>query len=194
MLLPLRSRRLLLRRLGVGDLEGFLTYRGDPEVARFQGWEAFSREQALAFLQRQEGQVPGVPGEWLQIGIVVQETQELVGDCALKLHAPDARQATIGITLARAFQGKGFATETLSTLFDHLFVEMRLHRVQADTDPENQASWRLLERLGMRREAHLKQSLWFKGRWADEYIYAVLREEWRAPGNSQRQVPGRNCF
>ena len=87
LLLLLRSRRLLLRRLGVGDLEGFLAYRGDPEVARFQGWEAFSREQALAFLQRQEGQVPGVPGEWLQIGIVVQETQELVGDCALKLHA-----------------------------------------------------------------------------------------------------------
>ena len=57
-------------------------------------------------------------------------------------------------------------------------LHLNLHRVTADTDPQNTRAWTLLERLGLRREAHLFQSLWFKGRWADEYLYAVLRAEW----------------
>lgn len=87
-------------------------------------------------------------------------------------------QATIGITLCRAFQGQGLATEALSALLEYLFLEANLHRVQADTDPANVPAWSLLERLGMRREAHSLQSLWFKGRWADEFFYAMLRQEW----------------
>jgi RimJ/RimL family protein N-acetyltransferase len=85
------------------------------------------------------------------------KTNEIVGDCALK-HEHDARQATIGITLARSYHGKGFATEAGSCLLDYVFVQMHLHRVVADTDPQNTPAWTLLERLGMRREGHLKQS------------------------------------
>jgi RimJ/RimL family protein N-acetyltransferase len=80
--------------------------------------------------------------------------------------------------LAQANQGQGFATEALTCLLDYLFQQKRLHRVVADTDSQNVPSWTLLERLGMRREGHLRQSLWFKGQWADEYLYAILAEEW----------------
>jgi aminoglycoside 6'-N-acetyltransferase len=119
------------------------------------------------------------PGQWLQIAIALKHTGQLVGDCALKVHAADERQATIGITLCRAFQGQGLATEALSALLDYLFLEAGLHRVQADTDPGNLRAWKLLERLGMRRETHSLQSLWFKGRWADEFVYAILWQEWQ---------------
>ena len=68
--------------------------------------------------------------------------------------------------------------EAFECLIEAAFLQLDLHRVVADTDPENTASWKLMERLGLRREGHLKQSLWFKGRWVDEYVYAVLREEW----------------
>ena len=98
----------------------------------------------------------GVPAEWVN----------------------DVRQATIGVTLARSHQGFGFATEALSSLLDYLFFQLGLHRVSANTDPQNRPAWTLFERLGLRREAHLSQSLWFKGRWADEYLYTVLREDW----------------
>ena len=102
----------------------------------------------------------------------------LVGDCGLKLHESEPRHATVGITLAREHQRRGLASEGLSCLFDHLFSKTDVRRIVGDTDPENVASWRLLERLGMRREGHLRQNLWFKGRWADSYVYAILREEW----------------
>jgi RimJ/RimL family protein N-acetyltransferase len=178
-LLPIRSQRLLLRRFEEGDVKSFHSYRNDPEVARYQGWEGCSWDEAVAFVRRQQSQEAGVPGNWLQIAITLQQTSAHIGDCALKVHLEDARQATFGVTLARAYQGQGHATEALSCLLSALFAQHKLHRVVADTDVENKACWTLLERVGLRREAHLKQSLWFKGRWADEYLYAMLREDWR---------------
>lgn len=178
-MLPLDSACLVLRRFNGGDLPAFRAYRNDPEVAKFQGWESFSLRKATDFVAQQQVQKIASPGQWLQIAIALKHTGQLVGDCALKIHAADARQATIGITLARAFQGQGLASEALSALLEYLFLEAKLHRVQADTDPANVRAWRLLERLGMRREAHCLQSLWFKGHWADEFYYAILRQEWR---------------
>lgn len=177
-MLPIHTSRLVLRHLRGPDLETFLAYRNDPAVARYQSWESFNRAEATAFIARQGLQEPARPGQWLQIAIALRETDALIGDCALKVNRDDPRQATIGITVSRPSQGQGFATEALAALLDDLFLKLQLHRVVADTDPENDASWRLLERLGMRREAHLRQSLWFKGRWTDEYLYAVLEEEW----------------
>ena len=160
------------------DLEMFMAYRNDSRIARFQGWEAITREAAVAFIEEQQSREPFLPGQWLQIAITLKPTQALIGDCAFKIHFQHARQATIGITLAQRFHGKGFALEAIATLLNYAFEELSLHRVCADTDPRNTAAWRLLERLGMRREAHLKQSLWFKGQWTDEYFYAILKPEW----------------
>ena len=175
---PLESARLVLRRMRRADIEPFMEYRNDPRIARFQGWEAITKRAAVAFLEQQQSQEPLLPGQWLQIAITLKPTQALIGDCALKIHAEDRRQATIGFTLAHRFQGSGFASEAVSVLLSYVFDELRLHRVVADTDPRNIRSWRLLERLGFRREGHLKKSLWFKGRWADEYVYAILAREW----------------
>ncbi len=177
-MLPLDLPRLVLRRFCDADVAPFLAYRNDPEVARFQGWDSISLAEATAFVTGQQTQEIASPGQWLQIAIALKQTGQLVGDCALKIHATDPRQATIGITLNRPFQRQGFATEALSALLDHLFFERHLHRVVADTDPANVPAWKLLERLGMRREAHCRQSLWFKGRWADEFFYAILHQEW----------------
>jgi RimJ/RimL family protein N-acetyltransferase len=174
----IESPRLVLRRMRATDLEMFMAYRNDARIARFQGWEALTKEAAVAFLEEQQSREPFLPGQWLQIAIMLKPTHSLLGDCALKIHFEDPRQATIGITLAHEFHGKGFAIEAATTLLNYAFEELGLHRVQADTDPQNTAAWRLLERLGMRREAHLKQSLWFKGRWTDEYFYAILKPEW----------------
>jgi ribosomal-protein-alanine N-acetyltransferase len=178
--LPITTQRLVLRRFMGKDAAAFCAYRNDPEVARYQGWEGCSEAEARVFAGKHGTQPFGAPGEWLQIAIVLKESDELIGDCAVRVHPQDVRQATIGVTFARIHHGQGFANEALSGLLDCLFGSAGLHRVVADTDPRNKASRSLLERLGMRREGHLKQSLWFKGEWADEYLYAILREEWLA--------------
>jgi RimJ/RimL family protein N-acetyltransferase len=177
-LLPLHTHRLVLRRFAESDAAAFLAYRNDPRIARYQGWEGCEPAEAAEFVQRHAVRAFGLPGEWLQIAIALKQSNQLIGDCAVRVHAPDARQATIGGTLSRPFHRQGFAVEALSCLLDCLFVGLNLHRVVADTDVENTAAWRLMEHLGFRREGHLKQSLWFKGRWADEYLYAMRREEW----------------
>jgi RimJ/RimL family protein N-acetyltransferase len=183
-LLPFSTPRLVLRRFIETDVQPFLAYRSDPTVARYQSWESCNLAEATEFIQCHQSQEAGVPGQWLQIAIACKGTDALIGDCAFKVQLHDPRQATIGVTLARQSHGQGFATEALSCLLDALFERLNMHRVVADTDVENTASWKLLERLGLRREGHLKQSLWFKGRWADEYLYAILRDDWL--GNSGR--------
>ena len=184
--LPITTARLALRRFNEKDAGAFCAYRSDPEVARYQSWEECSEREAREFVRQHETQPFGVPGEWLQIAIALKDSDEIIGDCAVRIHPQDPRLATIGFTLARRFQRQGFAAEALSGLLKYLFERVGLHRIVADTDVENVPAWRLMEQLGMRREGHLRQSLWFKGRWADEYLYAVLREEWlfrSAPGN-----------
>jgi RimJ/RimL family protein N-acetyltransferase len=180
MLFPIQTARLILRPFEDRDIDPFARYRSDPEVARYQGWEApFSRERAAQFVAEMHARIPGAPGEWYQIAIERQTDGEMIGDCAFKRLAEDPRQAEIGITLAREFQGQGYAAEAIDCLLATLFGEFDLHRVRADIDPNNLASARVLGRVGMRYEGRFVQSLWFKGGWADEDWYAILQDEWK---------------
>jgi ribosomal-protein-alanine N-acetyltransferase len=178
-MLPLESSRLRLRRFTVRDAPAFAAYRSDPAVARYQDWESCTLAEAMAFIRRQRRRVPMTPGRWTQIAITLRPTDTLIGDCGVFVHA-GSRQATVAVTLARAYQGQGYAGEALTALLNYLFCQIEVHRVQAEVDPRNRPSWALLERLGMRREGHRVASTWFKGEWADEYWYAILREEWLA--------------
>lgn len=182
----LRTRRLVLRPFEPADAPALSAYRSDPEVARFQSWEApFRVESAEAFIAGLAGGHLDTPGEWFQLAVADAATGALLGDLGQHTWADDPRQATIGVTLARAAQGHGYATEALTALLDHLLVDLGKHRVTADCDVRNTASAALLERVGMRREAHHVRSAWWKGEWTDEYVYAVLDEEWAA-----RSAPG----
>jgi RimJ/RimL family protein N-acetyltransferase len=174
----IETTRLRLRHFTDSDLPVFIAYRNDPVVAKYQSWEGISEPEASAFLQEQKEIQPGVPGQGMQIAIEFKETGVLVGDCYFTINEHDERQAEIGYTLSRAHQGQGFATEAVSCLLTYAFVTCNLHRIIAITDCENAASVALLERLGMRREGHFLQNVWFKGKWGDEYLYAILKEEW----------------
>lgn len=179
MALPVETARLFLRPFEERDLHRFVAYRSDPAVARYQGWALpYCLEQATTFLKEMQRTRPGEPGRWYQLAIQPRSLGYLVGDCAFCLSAGDAQQAEIGFTLARAHQGQGYATEAVSALLDYLFGTFGLHRVYAVCDVENGGSAGVLERVGMRREAHLIESTWFKGRWSSEYWYAILRAEW----------------
>jgi RimJ/RimL family protein N-acetyltransferase len=174
----LSSKRLVLRRVRDADLSTFCRYRSDPEVARFQDWTEFPEEAGRRFFAEQAELHPGVAGAWFQMMIENAETGELIGDCGLKSMGDDPRQVVIGYTLAPIHQGKGYATEAITRLLDYIFTDLGKHRVTAMADTRNTRSVRLMERVGMRREGHFIQNNWFKGAWADEYLYAVLEHDW----------------
>lgn len=175
---PLESARLILRRFAERDLAPFLAYLNDPEVARYQTWDSYTGKEAQALIDKQKELVPGLPGRWFTFALELKETGALVGHVALSVKTEERQQAEIGFTLAREYHGKGLGFEAVSRVLDYVFAELKLHRVIAITDCENTRSVALLERLGMRREGHFIQNVWFKGKWGDEYSYAILRDEW----------------
>jgi RimJ/RimL family protein N-acetyltransferase len=178
----IESEHLVLRRLHAADAARVFAYRSLPEVKRYQGWEPRDELEVARFIESLDGIEPGEPGRCFQIGITLKTGGELIGDCALVAHEGREQELEAGITLAPAYQGKGHATEALGAVLGFAFAAMGKHRVFCSVDPANAPSVRLLERLGMRREAHHRKSLWFKGAWVDDVIYAMLAEEWVPPG------------
>jgi RimJ/RimL family protein N-acetyltransferase len=175
----LRTDRLLLRRFRADDAGTLAAYRSLPEVARYQSWDAPYPEAQARELVAGLGRVhPDTRGEWFAFAVTDPATGAVLGDVAACTDGDDPRLATFGVTFSPAAQGHGFATEAVTALLDYLFLDRGKHRVTADCDARNSASAALLERVGMRREAHHLRSAWWKGEWTDEYVYAVLAEEW----------------
>lgn len=181
----IRTERLMLSRLGPEDAAALFAYRRDPDVCRYQSFEPGTVADAVRFIAKLQGYGFDTPGTWFQFGIRRNGDGELVGDIGTRFPDDDPRQAEIGFTLAPAAQGQGLATEAVEGLLGYLLVECGKHRVFASVDPRNEPSLRLLERVGMRREAHHRASLWFKGAWADDMIYAILSDEWNDRGGNR---------
>jgi aminoglycoside 6'-N-acetyltransferase len=177
----LAGARVTLRRFQPGDVATFVAYRSDEQVARYQSWDApYPREEGDRFIQEIASEHPDTPGEWFQFAVALRPTGQLIGDCAAMPHADDPRQCDIGFTLAAEYQGHGYAAEAVTLLLTYLFANRGKHRIAAYCDPRNAGSVGLLERLGMRREGHLRQSTWAKGEWTDDLVYGLLAEEWQA--------------
>lgn len=176
----LLTSRLLLSPLRLEDAPAVFAYRSDPEVARYQGWEPPAIDDVRRFIEELARVAPNMPGTWLQLGIRLRDGGHLIGDLGLHFPAERDAEAEIGVTVAPAHQGKGYAAEALCGAFGYLFDDLGKHRVIASVDPRNTPSMRLMARLGMRQEALHRESLWFKGAWADDAIFAILQWEWQA--------------
>jgi RimJ/RimL family protein N-acetyltransferase len=178
------TERLALRDLEVSDTQRIFEYRSRPEVSRFQSWGTQSADGIQLYLRDLSKTEPGRPGSWYQIGIILRSSGELIGDCGFQVLETEPRQADVGIALAPEFQGRGYATETLRALLDYLLVALGKDRVFGSVDPRNVRSMRLLQRVGMRKEAHRVKSLWFKGEWVDDAIFAITASEWKSRLNN----------
>jgi RimJ/RimL family protein N-acetyltransferase len=177
----LAGARVELRRFTEADLDTFVAYRSIPEVAQYQSWDApYPAEAGAAFIREMLAQHPDTPGEWFQFAIARRATGELIGDCAACPDAGDPRQVEIGFTLSPEHQGHGYATEAARLLLGYLFGLRGKHRVTGECDARNAASARVLQRLGMRQEGHLRESTWAKGEWTDDRVFAILDRDWPA--------------
>ncbi|MGK5556307.1 GNAT family N-acetyltransferase [Actinomadura kijaniata] len=182
---PLETERLLLRPFATGDLEELHAYQSLPEVARFLYWEPRTVEESRVFLrQKMAATALEKEGDWLVLAVEQRATGALIGEVNLQWRSQQHRQGEIGYIFNPAYHGRGFATEAAGMVLRLGFELMDLHRVCGRLDGRNEASARVLERLGMRREAHLVENEFVKGEWCDEVVYAMLRREWDALRNS----------
>lgn len=145
--LPIRTERLVVRRLQPADLERFAAYRADPVLARYQGWALMTENEASEFIASMQTQPMLEPANWIQLAIADRASNDLLGDIGLCLH--ENGDAEIGFTLRQESQGHGYAIEALRALARAMLRLPTVARIVAVTDERNEASVRVLERLGM---------------------------------------------
>ena len=178
---PVDTDRLLLRPFVEGDLDALYEIHSDEGNARYLYNEPRTREQVEELLERKRtGSAVRGEGDWLSAAAVLHTTGELVADVSLLWASELHRQGEIGFIVHRAHHGHGYATEAARPLLAFAFDTLGLHRVVGRAEPRNLGSARVLEKLGMRREAHLVENEWVKGEWQSELVYAMLAQEWAA--------------
>jgi RimJ/RimL family protein N-acetyltransferase len=173
----LETNRLHLRPLTADDAKEFFAYRSDAETNKFQGWIPQTLDEVEAFIAKTAKQI-NVPNSWFQYAVIEKKALKLIGDIGLHFLGPENKQLELGCTLNKMHQNQGYATEALTRVIDYVFNDLKKHRIMASVDPDNTNSIQLVERIGFRKEAHFVESLYIKGRWADDLIYALLYRDW----------------
>jgi RimJ/RimL family protein N-acetyltransferase len=175
---PIETERLVLRPYEERDYDALHELYGDPDVARWLYYGPSTPEESRAKLARK------IAGHTLTEETGLAAAVELrdgtyVGDVGLFYMAPaEHRSIELGFSFLPAHQGHGYATEAARAFVAWAF-SAGFHRVYGRLEPRNTASARVLERLGMRKEAHLVENEWIKGEWQSEAVYAILDHEWR---------------
>lgn len=174
--MQLDTQRLFLRPVEANDQHAIFAYRSDAEANKYQGWIPKTLKDVEIFFSKLSPEF-NVPDTWFQMAVIIKNNNEIIGD--IGIHFFEKEQVEIGYTIAKKHQGLGFASEAAKAVIDYLFSKLKKHRITASIDPENMASVALLEKLGFRKEAHFKESLYLNKHWVDDVIYALLAKEWK---------------
>ena len=182
---PLHTERLLLRPFQEDDLEALYAMQSRADVTRYLYWGPRSPDEAQNMLERLMRMTAiDDDSSALRLAALLPDSDPgmLIGDFSLQRVSREHNQGEIGFIVHPDHHGQGYATEAATLLLRLGFEELGLHRIVGRCDARNAASARLMERLGMRREAHLRENEFVKGEWCDELIYAMLAGEWEASG------------
>jgi RimJ/RimL family protein N-acetyltransferase len=178
---PIATERLVLRPFTPDDFDALYAYRSRPDVTRWLPWDAQNEDEVRVALAKKLTSVAITDeGDVLALAITRRDTGAVVGDVILEYASAEHRSGEIGYIMHPDHQGLGFTTEACRVMLRIAFEDLRLHRVIGRIEPRNLASARVLEKLGMRREALFVENELIKGGWENEAVYAILDREWRA--------------
>ena len=182
-LYPIITRRLLLRPFGGLDVKAVHAINARTDVTSYLNWAPCRYAEVREVVQSRAADVAILAeGDKLVLAMVRRETGELVGEAILIWLSRPHRQGEIGFIVHPDHHGRGLAAEAALAMIQLGFESLGLHRIISRCDARNIASARLMKRLGMRREAHLRQNEFVKGEWCDEQVYAMLAAEWALLG------------
>jgi ribosomal-protein-alanine N-acetyltransferase len=173
----LQAPQLTLRQLTSDDADDIFAVFSNPEVMRYWSHGPMTtRSEATAYIDHiHEGLRRRDLFQW---GISLRADGRIVGTCTLLNVQADHERGEIGFAVARSHWGRGIAPEAVAALIAFAFERLGLHRLEADTDPRNERSLRLLERLGFRREGYLRERYYVGGERQDTVLLGLLRPEW----------------
>ncbi|UCC78535.1 MAG: GNAT family N-acetyltransferase [Candidatus Zixiibacteriota bacterium] len=174
--MPIITDRLVLRRFTYDDTQDILEFVSHPSVARIVKEIEATEVGVKKYIHKKESYKLFEKDKCFDLAIERSEDCKVIG--MLTLIRKNHMQGQIGWSLGVEYRGLGYATEAAKALIEYGFSILGLHRIYADTTSENSASWRVMERLGMRKEACLKEAEFRDGKWLDFLTYGVLASEW----------------
>ncbi|NLU68806.1 GNAT family N-acetyltransferase [Streptomyces sp. HNM0574] len=175
---PVKTERLALRPFTEADAEDMLAFESLPEVARYLFNEPRTPEDNAKELATRQGQTAlRKEGDTLMLAVELDGT--VIGYTLLVWLSEEHKQGEFGYVLHPAHHGKGYATEASVEMLRIGFEQLGLHRIIGRCDPRNTGSAAVMERIGLRKEAHFVESEIFKGEWGGELHYAMLATEWQ---------------
>jgi RimJ/RimL family protein N-acetyltransferase len=174
----LKTRRLVLRPLRAEDAPGMYAIYSDAQTMRFWSAQVIDDLEAAAGMVADDLrlQLDGSAAFW---AVVLPKTGRVIGKFSFFYINPDNRRAEIGYVLNRQFWGKGYGTELLGAMIQTAFDTYRLHRLEADIDPDNAASLALLKKFGFREEGRFRERWLLGDEWRDSIMMALLAPAWR---------------
>ena len=169
--LPIDTERLRIRHFTADDWQAVHAYTSNPEVMTFLPEGVMMEEQTRQFIAQ------SMTDEARNYAVDLRSENRLIGHVGFHpWYAP--RIYELGWVFHPQYHGRGYATEAAEALLRYGFESLSVHRVIATCQPENPSSWRVMEKLGMQREGHLRKCIYRREKWWDEYFYAILEEEW----------------
>jgi ribosomal-protein-alanine N-acetyltransferase len=173
--------RVRLREVGPEDAVATMAWAADPEFFRYLAFEpVFDQAAEEEFLRGVQAQSRARPRIQYHLGVVWLATDELVGMARLGITSAEHREGDIGYGVRPDRAGQGIATEAAGLLLDLGFETLSLHRIFAYHHPDNRASERVMQKLGMQREGRLRENMFEHGAWRDSVVHSVLEHEWRS--------------
>ena len=173
--IKLITERLILREIRKSDWKDVHEYAVDPDVYKFMPWGPNTIEDTKNYIQRAINSRQEVPRTNFELAIILKATQKRIGGCGITVSDAGNQQGWIGYCLNKKYWRQGYVTEASIKLLEFGFEQLNLHRIYATCDTKNIASARVLEKIGMQREGHMRDDKLIRKKWRDSFLYAVIR-------------------
>ncbi|KTD85989.1 GNAT family N-acetyltransferase [Paenibacillus etheri] len=168
----IKTDRLLIRKFEVIDWQAVHEYTSEINVMKYLPEGVFSEENTKEFINKNIGDNAG------NFPVVLMEENLLIGHIVFYKYFGD-HTYEIGWVFNPKYHKKGYASEAAQAILKYGFEKMKLHRIIATCQPQNIPSYRVMDKIGMRREGYFKKCIPNGDEWWDEYYYAILEEEWK---------------
>jgi RimJ/RimL family protein N-acetyltransferase len=177
--LVLETERLILREFREEDWRDVQEYRSDPAVVKYLPFEPATEEETKTLITKIIGFQKAQPRMVYNFALIDKKDDKVIGSCSLELSIDGDKQGEIGYVLNRNNWNQGLMTECARKVISFGFGQLGMHRIFGGCDPANTASYRVMEKLGMQKEGHLREHEFRKGAWRDILLYSILEHEWK---------------
>lgn len=175
MIPTLNTKRLVLRQMLESDFESYCDYALDEKVMQYImpiGTLEEIKQHFNGYADAWDAQ----EGKWMGLAVQLKDTGDLIGDIGFRYKSKEHQQIELGYKFNKNYHGKGYGSEAMDAFVNHIDQNWDFHKLVAYCDPRNTASFKLMQRYGMKQEGLFKEHFKFGDEWQDELAYGVLKK------------------